>query len=823
MHSILQDLRYGLRQLFKSPTFTFTAILTLAFGIGATTALFSIVDGVLLKPLAYRDSGRLVVIWERVRFLEKLFPYTGANPRHFDQWRKHSTTFDDLTILQQGSTGVGLTNEHPRLVGRILALPNLLDILGVQPVLGRNFLPEEATPGREKVAILSWHLWQTLYNADPNITSRTIQIAGAPYQVVGVLPKNFYFPKANELAPVPLARQLPDNEILTPLAIDFNDFGLNSDYGNYVPLARLKPGVSIAQAQKNLNALDDNLARQIPPSQLDGDLHGAFSTYIQPMKEVIIGKTSARLWLLMAAVLSVLLIACINLANAQLARLVSRDREAAVRSALGASASRILQSALAEILLLSVTGGILGIALAWFAVHRLTAYTQLAIPRTQTISVNLTVLGVSILLTVGATFICGVLPALRLLRINPQQALQGAKGSAGSRHSALLRRWLVGAQVFACTTLLLIAGLFAKSLLHLSTFDKGFSADHVLAADVYLQGNDFKDDKVRTAFDDGALDKLRALPGVQSVSLVSSMILEGSRWIDGVTPVDAPTHTEALANYRWISPSYFETLRQPLVEGRLLDEHDMADRDRNVSNAVISETTAKAVWPGRSALGRQFLFHDKPFTVVGIVADAHSNSLRDAPVNMVYLPFNNKPPYATYFLVRTTQPPQLLTDSIRSAIWSYNPNVTIMRIHTLDSQVSDSLAPEHLETGIFVAFGAAALLLALLGIYGTLSYSVEARTQEVGIRMALGATRQSVYRLMLGTIVTPVLLGLTLGCLTSLSIGKSLTSLLYGASPTDLSVILPVICIFALAAVLATSLPCRRAAKIEPMEALRTE
>jgi putative ABC transport system permease protein len=818
MHSLFQDIRYGLRQLRKSPSFTLTAILTLAFGIGATTALFSVVDGVLLKPLAYRDSGRLVVVWEKVRFLEKLFPYTGANPRHFDQWRKHSTSFEDLTILQQGSTGVGLTNDHPRLVGRILALPNLLDVLAVQPALGRNFLPEEAVKGREHVVILTDHLWQSLFNRDPSVIGKSLQIAGTPYQIVGVLPSNFYFPKANELAPVPLARQLPDNEILTPLAIDFNDFGLNSDYGNYVPLARLKPGISIAQAQENLNALDDNLARQISPGELDGPPHGAFSTYIQPMKEVIIGKTSGRLWLLMAAVLSVLLIACINLANAQLARLVSRDREAAVRSALGASASRILQSALAEVLLLSLTGGILGVALAYFAVHRLTAYTQLAIPRTQTISVNLTVLAVSILLTVGAASVFGLLPALRLLRVKPLQALQTARGSSSTRRSALLRRWLIGAQVFACTTLLLVAGLFAKSLLRLSSFDKGFSADHVLAADLYLQGNDFQQDKVRTAFDDGVLNKLRTLPGVQSVSLVSSMILEGSRWIDGVIPVDTPTQTSALANYRWISPSYFDTLRQPFVEGRPLD-----DRDHNASNAVISETTAKAVWPGRNALGRQFLFHNTPFTVVGVVADAYSNSLRDAPVNMVYLPFNNKPPYATYFLIRTTQEPQLLTEEIRKAIWSYNPNVTIARIHTLDSQISDSLAPEHLETGIFVAFGAAALLLALLGIYGTLSYSVEARTQEVGIRMALGATRESVYRLMLGTIVAPVFLGLVLGYIASLTIGKSLSALLYGTSPTDLSVIIPVVCIFTIAAVIATSLPCRRAAKIEPMEALRTE
>jgi predicted permease len=826
MHSILQDLRYGLRQLRKSPSFTLTAILTLAFGIGAATALFSVVDGVLLKPLAYRDSGRLVVIWERVRFLQKLFPYTGANARHEDIWRRQSTVVTDLTLVRQSSTGVSLgTSDHPRFVGRIIAQPNLLDILSVQPTIGRNFLPAESVAGRENVAIISWRLWQTLFNGDAAVIGKSALIGGTPFQIVGVLPKDFYFPKSNELSPSPLARQLPDNEIVTPLVINPNNqFGWNSDYGNYVALGRLKPGISIAQATENLNVIADYIARQIPPDQIDGPVKGALSTYIQPMKEVIVGRTSTRLWLLLAAVFSVLLIACINLANAQLARLVSRDREAAVRSALGASASRILQSALAEVLLLSLTGGVLGIALAFFAVHNLARYTQLAIPRTQTITVNFTVLVLSVLLTIGATFICGVLPALRLLRIKPQQALQGGKGSAGSRRSALLRRWLVGAQVFACTTLLLVAGLLVKSLIHLSTFDRGFSTDHIVIADVYLQGDTLSADKDRSAFDDAVLEKLRALPGVQSVSLQTyTMLLTGDNWLDGVTPVDRP-HDSALANYRWISPDYFTTLRQRIVEGRPLDAHDRTDlRDRTAKNAVISEATARAVWPGQSAIGRQFLFHEKPVTVVGIVADAHSNSLRDAPVNMVYLPYWDNPSRANYFFVRSAQDPTLLMESVRSTIWNYDPSVTIARVYTLDSHVSDSLAPEHLQTAIFLAFGAAALLLALLGIYGTLSYSVEARTQEVGIRMALGATRESVYRLMLATIVAPVAVGLTLGSLASFAIGKSLASLLYNTKPTDLSVILPVVCIFAFAAVAATFVPCRRAAKIEPMQALRTE
>jgi len=815
----MQDIRYGLRQLRKSPSFTLTAILTLAFGIGATTTLFSVVDAVLLKPLAYRDSGHLVVIWEKVRFLGTLFPYTGANARHEDIWRRQSAAFTDLTLLRQSSTGVSLSNsDHPRFVGRIIAQPNLLDILSVQPSLGRNFLQDEAVAGREKVAIISWRLWQTLFNGDGAIIGKSALISGTPFQIVGVLPKDFYFPKANELSSSPLLGQVPDNEIITPLVINPNNqYGWNSDYGNYVALGRLKPGISIAQATENLNLIADYIANQIPPDQIDGPTKGALSTYIQPMKEVIVGRTSTRLWLLLAAVLSVLLIACINLANAQLARLVSRDREAAVRSALGASASRILQSALAEVAILSFVGGALGIALAVFAVHRFAGYAQLAIPRTQTITINFPVLALSVFLTVGATFICGVLPALRLLRVKPQQALQGGKGSAGSRRSSLLRRWLVGAQVFACTTLLLVAGLLAKSLIHLSTFDKGFSTDHIVTADV-LQGDTLSSDKDRSAFNDAILEKLRALPGVQSASLQTyTMLLTGDNWLDGVTPVDRP-HDSTLANYRWISPDYFTTLRQRIVEGRQLDA-----RDRTAKNAVISEATAKAVWPNQSPVGRQFQRNGNTFTIVGVVADAHNNSLRDAPVNMVYLPYWDNPSRANYFLVRSTQDPTLLMESVRSTIWNYDPSVTIARVYTLDSHVSDSLAPEHLQTAIFVAFGAAALLLALLGIYGTLSYSVEARAKEVGIRMALGATRQSVYRLMLATIIAPVTVGLILGCLTSFTIGRSLASLLYNTKPTDLTVILPVVCIFAAAAFVATAVPCRRAAKIEPMEALRAE
>jgi predicted permease len=818
MNTLVQDLRYALRRLRKSPGFTLMAILTLALGIGATTAIFSIVDGVLLKPLAYRESGQLVVVWERVRYLEKLFPYVEANPRHEQMWQRQSTSFKDLTLLQQASAGVTLGNDHPRFVGRLIAQPNLLNILGVQPVLGRNFLPEESVPGHDDVVIISWNLWQDLFHADPNVIGQSLQLSGTPRQVVGVLPQGFYFPKANELSSSPKAQEMPETEIVSPLAIDYsNNFGWNSDYGNYVALGRLRDGVSVAHAQSELNTIASDIIRQAPANAFGGDPKGALATYVQPLKEVIVGRTTRSLWLLFAAVLSVLFIACVNLANAQLARVVARDREAALRSALGASVWNLVQSSLAEACVLSLVGGVLGIALTELAVHHVADFVHSAIPRIDAISVNAGVLALSVLLTVGASILFGLLPALRFLRIRPQQALQGGGGPSGSRRSHILRRWLIGGQVFACTTLLLVTGLFARSLIRLLTADKGFSTSHVVIATVNLQGKAFTDEK-RAAFDDGALDKLRMLPGVQSASMVSAMLLQGQSWIDGVVRLDQSGEETALANYRWISPDYFATLQQHLIDGRDLNAHD-----RTLKNAVISETTAKAVWPNQNALGRQFKRNENLYTVVGIVADARSTSLRAAPVSMVYLPYWDDPPHGNFFLVRSAQDTALLADAVRKAIWSYNPDVTIAGVRTLDSQVSDSLAPERIETILLAAFGGSAFLLALLGIYGTLSYSVEARTQEIGIRMALGATRQNIYLVTLTEIVAPVVAGLGLGWIVSVGIGKSIAALLYGTTSSDVTIAIAVVCTFALAAVAATFLPCRRAAMIEPMEALRTE
>lgn len=546
MANLVQDLRYALRQIRKSPGFAITAVLTLALGIGATAAIFSFVDGVLLKPLAYRQSGQLVVVWEHVRFLETLFPYTGPNPRHVMAWQEGQTNFSGISMVNQGATGISLSGDHPRYVGRVAAEPNLLRILGVQPMLGRDFLPEDGSKGRDDRVIVSWSLWQSLFGGSAAVLGKTLWVGKKPMQVVGVLPKAFYFPKANELTASPIAQQAPAVEVLTPAVLDPSDYGWNSDYGNWVAIGRLKPGKTLTAAQAQLNRLSVNFLRQAPPGELDGPVEGAVLTLIQPMKEAIVGKTSRALSLLFAAVLSVLLIACMNLANAQLARVMAREREAALRAALGASAWGLVQASLLETLLLSLAGGTLGVLLAELAVHHFAGFLHVAIPRAETVSVNGPVLLAALVCTAGATMLFGALPALRYLRARPQTALQGVGRASGSAGNTMLRRWLVCGQVLACTALLLLTALFAKSLLRLLHGDKGFSTSNTVVASVREQGESYTDAK-RAGFDDAVLDRLRQLPGVESAALVSSILSQGQTWLDGVHRTDGPSKQSNLA------------------------------------------------------------------------------------------------------------------------------------------------------------------------------------------------------------------------------------------------------------------------------------
>jgi putative ABC transport system permease protein len=815
---LMQDFRYALRMLRKNPGFAFTAVLTLALGIGASTAVFTLVDSIVLEPLAYRDGGSLVVAWERIKFLGS--DPTGPNPRHVDLWRQRATSFSGLTLLRHGASGLSLGTGHPNLVGTVSSLPNLFDVLQAAPLLGRTFLPDDGVKGHDQVAILTYALWQTSFLGDPNVIGRTVRLADTPREVIGVLPPNFHFPNKNALRAFRSrqpASSVPEPAIFVPAVMDLNQYSWNGEYGNWVAVARLKPGVGIRQAAAQLSTIEAQIVRETPAgSRNDPD---ALLTSVQPMQEAVVGDSRTGLWFLMAAVIGLMLIACVNLANAQVGRTLSRQRDAAVRAALGAAKWRLVWNSLAENLVLAAAGGAAGVVLAAVGLNYFRRHAPVDLPRLSEVHLNLTVLLFSLVLTLGSSILFGVLPALRLLRTNPQASLQqGSSRTLGNRQSRRLRALLIGLQVFGCTVLLLVTGLFAKSLLNLTHQEKGFETEHVAVAEVTLSGKSFAADQSRIAFNDAVLQNLRAIPGVQTASMVSAMPLEGESWIEGLQRADRPNQEAPLINLRWVSPGYFETMGEKLVAGRFFEE-----RDRNLNSIVLSEGEAKALYQNQNPIGGQVNVQGKRCTVIGVVADSHTTSLKLPPSKMAYLHYKERPPYASFFMARGSQSAAELVSSMRQAIWKQLPDVTIARVKALDSQLTDSLATERFHAMVLMTFGTAALLLAMLGIYGVLSYSTVVRKQEIGVRMALGATRREIYSLTLGEAGAPVFTGLLAGVAASILAGRIIQRLLFGIRTVDPSVILIVGVLFLAAAVAAGFLPARRAASVDPMEALRAD
>jgi predicted permease len=820
IETILGEVRYAIRILGKSPGFTSVALVTLALGIGTSTAVFTAVDSVLLKPLAYHDSGSLVATWERVRFLSG--DPTGPNPRHVDVWRKRATAFSGLTFLRHTATGLTVGTQHPLLVGAVVCSPNLFDILQVQPLVGRTFNGEDAVEGHDNVAILTYSLWQNLFHGDSGVIGKTIRLGDVSRVVIGVLPTGFHFPSGSALRSFRRVGQTlggaSEPVVFFPAALDLTQFPWNGNYGNWVALGRLNPGFTIIQAETQLNAIQTQIVQEMPANQGDHS-PGSLAASVQPLQEAMVEDSKMGLWLLMSAVFGLMLIACLNLANAQLGRAMARSREAALRAALGASRWRLIWNPLTENILLAAIGGSAGIVLCYASLYVFRHYPPIDLPRLAEVHLNHTVLIFSVALIVAASLLCGMLPALRLLSTDPHAALQQSNSrTLGSCQSNRLRRWLIGLQVCGCTALLLVTGLFSKSLLHLLSQDKGFQTGHVIVAEVRLTPQAYATDQSRVSFDDAVLENLRAIPGVQTAGLVSAMPLDGESWIEFVQRVDRPHLETPLINLRWVSPGYFETTRQSLVAGRFLEE-----RDRNTSSAVLAEGEAKVLWGNEDPIGGQVKIEGRTFTVVGVVADSRNTSLKSPPARMAYVHYKNRPPYPTFFLVRTSYSAGALASSIRQAIWKYAPEVTIARVKTLDAQLADSLATERFQTWVLLSFGTAALFLAMLGIYAVLSYSVVTRKQEIGVRLALGATRRSVYGLTLGEAGIPVFAGLVTGLVTSVMAGRVIQNLLYGVHAIDPQVIFIVTVLLLVSAATAAFLPARRAASVDPMDALRSE
>jgi predicted permease len=812
MHGLLSELRFTIRQLRRSPAFSAAALFTLALCIGANIVMFSIVRNVLLRLPDYAQPQQLVVLRENISAGPDSFSDLPVNANHLRYWQHHAQSFQALAALSLYSMPLG--GGQPEEIGIAQHTANLFSLLGAKPMLGRTLLPNEEQPGHD-VVILTEGLWRRRFAADPAVIGRAIPLDGRPYTVVGVLPASFSLPSPQLLSSFrgtshPIEAFVPFGWTAEQLA------EIEGDH-NYFGIARLKPGVPIAQATAEMNTLQQAIGRQTPD-------HVRLGANIVGLQQYLTGSSRNSLLMLLAAVATVLLIGCVNITNLLLARAASREHEAAVRSALGASSAQLVRSAVAEPLLLSAAGCLLGLALAVLALP----YLAHALPSTLPLLHPLRMDAQLVLFAVGASLLsalfCGLLPALRFIRNHPQQALRSegrtASESAGGKQ---LRRFLVVGEVAASVMLVVLAGMFLLSLYRLLRVDRGFTAEHVVSASIVLPDKQYGTPQAREAFYQRSLERLRQLPAVRSAGVISVLPLDGDRWGDIISiPGDTrPLWSRPAAKFRWLSPGYFETMRVPLIAGRFLARDDLG---KNV--AVVSQRTAQIVWPGQNPVGQFFRRGDhdsKPFQIIGVVGDVRAIDLSAEPPAMVYLPLTFRSNNTGSFVIRTENDAASMGDSIRKAIWSVDAQVPVPEVRTMATIVDGSLASRNFQLHLLLAFAACALVLAALGIYGVVAYSALQRTRELGIRIALGAQPAQIYRLILQDGVTPVLLGAIAGVALAVVAARAISGLLFGVGSFNIGIAAVAAAVLLLTGGLASLLPAIRATRIDPVQALRAE
>ncbi|MGA7258251.1 MAG: ABC transporter permease [Terracidiphilus sp.] len=821
------DIRYAIRALRRSPGFALAAMATLALGIGAVTSVFSVVSTVLLKPFAFRDPGRLVVVRETETGLDNGRTSIPVSYRHYARLKATAKTLEDAAIFRDSATSVSPNGDRPEIMGGVRSSTNLLRVLGVQPFLGRDFVPSDAATGNPQVVILSYDGWKELTGGDPKAIGKTVRLNGDPLTLIGVLPVGVKLPPIAWGDKIAGAAGQGTEETMVFMPYAPSDWDLKQDTGNfnYKMIARLKPGVTAAQAGAELETLQQAYVQS-------AKLPVHIGAEVKPLAADVTKGISGALWLMLAAVCGVLLIGCVNLANLQLARAVAAERETAVRAALGANRARLLQARLAESVVLAVAGGAAGVALAFVGMRGLLALAPANVPRLNEVHMSWPVLLFAAGLSIAAAVGFGIVPALKGMRVRPETALRAnTTRAANTRESRRARSVLVGAQVTCTVALLLVTALVLRSFSRLLGEKLGFDARHVTLAVVELYAPQYDDSvknvqAVKLQFTDRALAALRGLPGVQQVAVTSTVPLAGENWIDELIRPDhpLPEAQRSLINVRWINPQYMTAMQIPLVSGRNITEEDRA----NPFVVMISERTAREGFGGENPVGKKIEldlpgFEKPPLaTIVGVVADGRINGLKDT-ANMMYAPYWLYTPWTLSFMVRGAQPADALMPEMRRAIWNIDPQVAIPVLKPMDEQVSDSVATERFQTLILGCFGAAALLLALVGIYGVLAYSVSMRTQEFGIRMALGSGRGALMGLVLRQAAVPVLIGTAAGLGVAFAAMGWVRSLLYQTSVLDPVAIAGSLLLLLGAALLAALMPARRAAGIDPARAIREE
>lgn len=816
---LLQDARYALRQLRRTLGFTFVAVLIMGCGIGASTAVFSILDSVLLRPYAFRDPGQIVIWREVVKEVAKEYPSVPDNYRHFVYLRSHTTTIQDAALLQNASFAITAGGDHPRIEKGLNVSPNFFSVLGVTPVLGRTFLPEEAHSGRNDVVVISWEKWQAMFHGDKGVVGRTVSIKGQPTTIIGVLPRNFEFPVINEMRGGASPDQKSPYGLFQPFVPQGDDLTSDDADFAFLVIARLKQGVAAGQASTELaSMLSAYSATNHLPIQL--------SAIVEPLSEEVTGNVGKALWLLFAAVLGLLLIACVNLASLQLARAMVRERDSAVRSALGAGRMRLFQAALMESVVLSLSGGAIGILLALGGIRVFAVVAPENLPRLHEIHVTWPVLLFACGISGIAALLSGTLPAVRSLRSNPQRALQSASTRiAHAGETSLVRRLLITFEIACTVVLLIVTSLVLRSFSRVLNQPHDFDASHIVLAEVDLLGPRYEQpygsgDSARSEFIDRILDTIHSIPGVEFAAITSTMPLSGDAAVHSMYRPDHPLPESEVptANLRNISLGYFATMQTRLIAGR-----DFSASERsNPQSAIISQRAAQAAWPDSQALGRKFKFDGRIYTVIGIAADARIANLKEN-IPVVYLPFWHEPPTVAFFLVHASRNLDEFAPTMRRLIWDVDPEAAIPVMEMLDAQLVQSVAPERLQSMVLSSFGIAALVLATLGVYGVLAYSVSLRTSEFGIRVALGSSKASLIRLVLLEALMPVGGGILVGLLASFPAARAIRSLLYETSPADPASILASVGILLAATFVAAFLPACRASRIDPMKVLRSE
>jgi predicted permease len=817
----LQDLRYALRQLCKKPGFTTVAILTLALGMGSSTAVFSIVNTILLKPLPYAQAERIVIPWRiappGTNLGAEEYPWGERDFRSFSQGSK---TFQELGAFK--SDGFNLTGSgEPALLEGLRASAGFFPALGVAPSLGRIFTPKEDVAGNEHEVILSDQFWRERFGGDRSILGRGVELNGYAYTVIGVMPPGFTFPQANEM---PVVLDFPrEPQLWVPLAVPVAPANGPSEL---VVIGRLKPGITIAQAQADWDITGKQLENQ-PGGK------GWYNSRLTPLARQVAGDTRRPLLLLLGAVGVVLLIACSNVANLLLARSVDRRKEFTVRAALGAGRGRIISQLLTESLVLAAAGAALGLLVGDASIHFVKAFGPPSIPRLHEVGLDMRVLAFVFGSTLTTGVLFGLAPAFGAATVDLLESLKaGGQRLAGSASSPQIRNAILVSQVTLAMVLVIAAGLLVRTFDRMLHADAGFDPTRVLTFELSLPKSKYSDVDSMVALYRAACLRLQSLPGVEAAGLVSTvpMGLAPDASSIRIPGRDAANDREKpYVNYSFSSPGYFRAVRTPVLQGRDFLESDGADSEKVT---IINQTMANKFWAGGGAIGKQVGVASLRWptrTIVGIVADEKRHSLRDESEPEMFVPYTQNeikiwPSMQTMqFALRAKSDPASLTGSVRELMHSLDPDLPLAKVSLLTTLVDNSLAQQRFSMLLLTGFGVLALLLSAVGMYGVISYSVTQRTREIGIRMALGAGRGSVFAMVVGQGSRLAGLGIALGLATALVVTRMMASLLYGIRATDPLTFAVVSVLLAGVALLACYIPARHATKVDPMVALRDE